>query len=117
MNLIQQITNDPRQKQTLILPDGSSMDFVIEYKPQQLGWFIVNLTYKLFSVGNIRIVTSPNILHQFKNQIPFGIACFVTENQEPTTLQDFATGRATLFMLTADEVLFYSEVLSGQVST
>ena len=116
MNLIQNLTDDFKQDQNLILPDGTTMSMSIEYKPQQLGWFITQLIYQTFEVDNIRICTSPNILRQFKNLIPFGLACFTTGNAEPTTQEDFLSGRSQLYLLTSDEVIQFEHILTGALS-
>lgn len=115
MQIIQQITSDAKQKQTFVLPDGTTFDLELSYKTQQIGWFITKLTYLDFTLENMRICTSPNILHQFRNQLPFGIGCFVTDNDEPTQQQDFSSGRASLLLLTQEEVLEFYEVVSGQI--
>lgn len=110
---ITQLTSNAKQNQNLILQDGTSIFIEIEYKPQQLGWFITNLAYRSFSVQNIRITTSPNMLRQFKNQIPFGMACFTVANQDPTLQEDFSSNRSQLYILTADEVAAYEAYLNG----
>lgn len=113
MNIIQQITNDPFQTQTLILPDGTSLVLTIYFVPLQLGWFITSLTYQNFIIQGLRITNSPNMLYQFQNQIPFGLACFSTQNREPTQQEDFSSGASVLFILTQAECEQYAELLSG----
>jgi hypothetical protein len=115
MNRIQQFTSDPLQKQKIQMADGSVLSLTFCFKPQQYGWFIQELVYGSFSLYGVRICVSPNMLHQFKNQIPFGIACLSTDSREPTEQQDFSSGAANLYLLTADEVNYYTEYLSGQV--
>lgn len=113
MFLIQQITNDPLQKQTLILPDGTQLTLTIYFVPLQLGWFITNLTYQSFVIQGLRITNSPNMLLQFQHQIPFGLACFSTQNREPSQQQDFSSGASQLYILSAAEVAQYQELLNG----
>lgn len=115
MNIIQQITNDPFQTQDLVLPDGSVLSLTIYFRPLQYGWFISNLTYGDFVINGLRISNSPNMLYQWRNQIPFGLACFSTDNREPSLQDDFSTGASQLFILTEAEVNSYAEFLSGQV--
>lgn len=112
MLLIQQLTGDPLQQQTLILPDGTSLSLTIYFVPLQIGWFITNLTYQNFVLNGVRITNSPNMLIQFQNQIPFGLACFSASNREPTQQEDFASGASTLYILTAAEVKQYQELLN-----
>lgn len=117
MFLIKEITDDGKQKHTLLLDDGSQMTLLLEYKPQQFGWFITQLVRNDFTINNIRIVTSPNIFHQFKNQLNFGMACFTKDNTEPTQQEDFSSGQAKLYILSTAEVAEYEKVLSGQAES
>lgn len=116
MLLIQEFSNEPKQQHTLVLPDGSRFTVNFEFKPQQTGWFITELTYGSFILRNLRITTNPNILHQFKNLLPFGLGCYVQDNQEAVLPEDFSSGRAKLYVLTRDEVELYEEILSGQAT-
>ena len=113
MFLIQQITNDPLQKQTLILPDGTSLSLTVNFVPMQYGWFITSLIYGSFTLNGLRITNSPNMLHQFKNQIPFGLACFSTNNREPSQQQDFSSGASQLYILSSAEVAQYAGLLQS----
>lgn len=113
MNLINQ-TSSPNQKQTMVLEDGSSFTYQISYKRMQYGWFFTSLTYKDFTVTGMRVVTSPNILHQFRHRLPFGIACYVVGNREPSQKDDFKSKNANLYVLTAAEVATVSRFLIGQ---
>ena len=110
---VQNLTGDSRQKQTLVLPDGSLIGLTIYFVPMQLGWFITELTYGSFVLNGIRITNSPDMLYQFRNQIPFGLACFSQSDREPSQQLDFVSGASSLYVLTADEVNQYLEFLSG----
>lgn len=112
MLLIQQISNDPLQKQTIVLDDGTTFEITLYFRPLQLGWFIEKLVYKDFVLTGVRVCNLPNILKQFKSQIPFGIACFSTGDREPSQLEDFSSGNSNLYVLTTDEVLDYEAFLS-----
>lgn len=112
---IEQITDDTFQKQVLILEDGTQLTLFIYFRPQQFGWFISELSYQTFTLKGLRVTNSPNFLHQFRNQIPFGMACFSTDNREPTQQEDFSSGQSVLYILSADEVAEYTRFLSGQV--
>lgn len=110
---IQNLTSDSRQKQNLVLPDGSQIGIEIYFVPMQYGWFITTLTYKDFVLTGLRITNSPNILYQWRNQIPFGLACFSKSDREPSQAGDFATGASNLFILSEADVNAYTEFLSG----
>lgn len=112
MYQIQQITNDYLQTQTLLLPDGGQIVMTMKFVPMQFGWFIVSLQYNNFILEGVRIVNSPNMLHQFRNQIPFGLACFSTQNREPSLQQDFSTQASIMYVLSQAEVEAYTVFLS-----
>ena len=117
MYTIQQITNAPRQQQTIVLPTGGSFFLDLAFVPMQYGWFIKEISYGAsFTVHGIRIVNSPNLLHQYRNEIPFGLACFSTANREPALQQDFQSQASVLYLLSQAEVTEYARLLSGQVS-
>lgn len=77
----------------------------------QLGWFITELVYGEFVLTGLRITNSPNMLYQFRNQIPFGLACISSQNREPSQQQDFSSNASKLYILTAAEVAAYTEYL------
>ncbi len=111
---IQTVTSDALQVQNFTLVDGSTVQITFYFRPRQNGWFIQNMTYGAFQVNEIRITNSPNMLRQFKNQIPFGLACITTQLREPTFQVDFATGAAALYFLDASEVQAYEDYLAGE---
>lgn len=114
MFLINQVTSDPLQKQTLILPDGTSLIMTISFLPLQYGWFITEMIYGSFALEGVRIVVSPNILQQFKNQIPFGLGCFGNNvSREPTQQQDFSSQTFSLYILDSNEVTEFGRLLAG----
>jgi len=116
MQLIQNITNGPLQTQTIYLPDGSSFTMTLYFVPLQQGWFITSLSYLTFTLQGLRITVSPNMLNQFQNQIPFGLACFSAQNREPSQQNDFSSNACQLLLLNADEVAQYQEFLEGNLS-
>lgn len=115
MIYIDQISNDTLQEHTILLPDNSSFILELYYVPMQYGWFINNLTYGEFVLKGQRLCSAPNIIHQFRNILPFGIACFTVSNREPMFQDDFSTQASQIFLLSKDEVTEYERYLSDQV--
>lgn len=117
MYLIQNITNDPFQKQTVVLSDGSALTITMLFRPMQIGWFFDSLVHGSFTINGMRVVNSPNMLQQWRNLLSFGLACYSTANREPSLQDDFASGASKLYVLTADEVAQYTTFLeSGSAS-
>ena len=113
MLLIQQVTSDPLQLRKLVLADGSQVQMSFYFRPMQSGWFVNEMIYGTFILQGLRITNSPNMLNQFRNQIPFGFACFSTNNREPSLQQDFSSGASKLYILTQEEVIAYAEFLQN----
>lgn len=104
MKIITGIKAQAKQEFTLTLDDGSTVLIYLQFKPQQLGWFF-DLTWGTeFTITSFRLVNSPNILKQFSNKIPFGLACLTQSNFEPTAITDLSDGSTTLYLLSAGDV-------------
>jgi hypothetical protein len=112
MYQISQITSDPSQTQTLTLPDNSIITFSLYYAPQQYCWF-ADVTYNTFELLGLMITASPNMLRQWKNQIPFGLSCNTLLLREPTQQQDFLSNAFQLFILSPEDVQEYEAYLEA----
>lgn len=117
MYLIQQITSDSYQQQTLVIP-GSSKTCLLQmyFMPMQYAWVITKLKFDNFTLTGLRITNSPNLLQQYRNQLPFGLACFSTNSREPTQQQDFSSGNSVLYLLSASEVKYWTNLLEKGVT-
>jgi hypothetical protein len=112
MYLIQQVTSNSLQQLSLILFNGNVLNIKLYFRSMQQGWFISNLTYDDLIINELRITVSPNMLNQFRNQIPFGLGCFTSQSREPSLLEDFSSGNFKLYILDTVEVNEYVRLLS-----
>lgn len=112
MKLISQVTDNPLQKQKFVLEDGTFFIMTMYFVPLQQGWFITELTYGDFILRGLRICNNVNMLYQWKNLIPFGLACLSVANREPSLQQDFSSGASNLYVLNQTDVEEYAEYLS-----
>lgn len=103
MKVLTGITAQPKQAFPIALPDGSTADLYIEYRAQQRGWFL-SLAWEGFSLNGMRLVNTPNILHQFRKIIPFGLAVLSLGHAEPTAVTDLADGSTTIYFLDAADI-------------
>lgn len=113
MNLITGLTSDANQSQNLILPDGSSAPFTMTYIDNQQGWFFGISYGSNFSLINRRLVVNPSLLRPWRGIIPFGLALMTTDGYEPIFITDFTSGRASLYLLDADDVQNYENILTA----
>lgn len=112
MYQIQQITDDPSQSQTLVLPDGTQIGFSITYLPTQQIWS-ASITYQDFSLNNLLVVNNTNLLAPWINIIPFGLACVSVGAREPSQLQDFFSAYSSLFILSSADLTALDAILAG----
>ena len=108
MTTIENISDQSPQQMTIVLPDGSALTITFTYKAQQSGWFwdaSWNGQNPPWQRNGQRLCTSPNFLRQERNVIPFGLALSTTDGSEPTGQEDFQSGKATLVLLDATDVI------------
>jgi len=86
----------------------------ISYWAQQQGWYY-NFTHPLLTQGWRRMVSSPNMLRQFRGFINFGLYLNTSDGYEPVFLEDFASGRAQLYQLNAQDIVS-CETLINQIA-
>lgn len=107
MQLISGITSDPKQEISIPLPSGDYFTFRLQFRPQQRGWFY-DIAYSTrtnsFAVNGRRLVTTPNLLRQFQDIIPFGLSVVTQNDAEPTTQSGLADGTVTLLLLDSDDI-------------
>ncbi len=103
MKLLNKINSDPRQQFTLVGDKGEQISFLLYYLQSQTGWFF-DIAYGEFALSGARLTTHPNILRNYNNNIPFGLACVSEDGDEPLYIDDFSTNRIRLYLLSAADV-------------
>lgn len=103
-------TDQPNQSSRLVLADGSIATLVLTYVQNQAGWFY-NISWGTWAANGRRLVTGPNLLRQFKEIIPFGLAVYTDENAEPTGIEDLADGTSVLYLLNQTDVAGLEETV------
>lgn len=103
MYLLTGLTDKPKQTFSVTLADGSQADFYMEYRERQKGWFF-DLIYGAFAVKGQRLTLHPNVLRQFRNLIPFGLAVSSDRPYEPQDLSALSDGTVFLYLFEGDEL-------------
>lgn len=104
MNTIDNLSSDASQVTHITLDDGSTVDMTLTYLPTIQSWQF-SISHPLLTTKGRLLRNSPNILRAFKNIIPFGISCIVSDDTEPFLQDDFVNGRVTLVLLNTADVL------------
>jgi hypothetical protein len=104
------ISDEPFQLHKLAIEGSADLaEMTLIWRETQNFWFM-NLTWGSFSVQGIRVCHLPNILTQFANILPFGIAIYSTNGQDPFLLQSFSNGTTALILLNSTEVAEYEAI-------
>lgn len=103
MLYIPSITDDAKQQFNIVSEAGETVSFNLYYCPRQIGWFY-DISYGNFTANGLRLVVSPNTLNQWINIISFGLACSSTDGFDPYYIDDFTSGRISLYLLDAADI-------------
>lgn len=101
------LTDQPNQLYPIQLSDGTTVTLTIQFWPQQNGWFydlVWDGQNPPFEINGSQLVASPNVLRQWREIIPFGIAVATNSGQDPTDQEDFVNGNCTLVLLNPGDV-------------
>lgn len=110
MLLINRITEDAIQRIFLTGLGGERIQMILRFMPSQEAWY-ADFQRGTFDAKGIRVVNSINLLRQFKNIIGFGIACDTINGLDPIRPDDFLSGNAKLFLMSAEEVRVIEEAI------
>lgn len=103
MLYLDKINSSPKQNYTLVSEDEDQVGFYLYYAASQQTWFF-DVKYKDFIAKGIQLTVAPNILRNFREIIPVGIACTSVDGDDPFYITDFSLGRIKLYLLTSAEV-------------
>lgn len=111
MRQITGLTNDTKQQFDAVIEGYDVANIYLEYKPNQFGWFM-DVTWGEFSTNNLRVTVGPNILRQFKNIIPFGIAISGVDSVDPVTVDDWL-GHNVFYILDETDKALVEDAING----
>ncbi|MDE2019607.1 MAG: hypothetical protein KGJ13_04650 [Patescibacteria group bacterium] len=106
MTIINNLTDDASQVVSVGMPDGSIGQLALYFRATPQRWFF-DFTHSSFPNGAIMgmgLCVHPNILRNFMNVIPFGMACITGTGLDPVSADDFVNGNATLYLLSQSDV-------------
>lgn len=112
---IDNISNDASQITVPVLSDGTRITLTLNYLPTIQRWGM-EIAYGDFSVKSIILCNHPNIMRSWRNLIPFGIGCSTLDGADPFNIDDFSSGRATLYVLDSTDVSNIEDKIALQAS-
>ncbi len=112
MLLISNLSDEADQISKVVLDDGSVAAFEFFYRPAIERW-MMSVSHPDLVVNLINLCAGPNVLRSWRNVIPFGLACVSTDGADPFYIEDFASGRITLYVLNQAEVAAVEATVFG----
>ena len=112
MLIINGLTNDAMQQLTLDGIPGVEINVTLRFMPRIQIWNM-DVAYGSFLAQGIPVLCSPNLLRQWRNIIPFGIACSNIYQLDPYTIIDFVNGNSTFYLLDGDDVASIEQTIYG----
>lgn len=97
------LTNSTRQRFSMEVGNGKSVEFALRFMPTQLSWYF-DFTYDDELYSGHKLVLGQNILRCYKSQVDFGLMVTSTDKVEPFNEEDFSNERVILYLLDQDEV-------------
>jgi len=80
-------------------------------------WFI-DIQYNTKTINGLRVCANINLLNSWKKVLPFGLSVFVRDGNktDPFLIDDFSTGRAILYLLSQEDLVYLEEEYAYQRS-
>lgn len=103
MLYIDSITSDAFQNFTLTGIPGVQVGILLSYRPRVQQWYM-DVTWNTFTANGLAVVCSPNLMRQWKNILPFGLACAGTNELDPYLLTDFENQVQSIYLLDSADV-------------
>lgn len=103
MRQLDRLTSDPAQRYTVVTDTGVTFQLTLKFMPRIGGWAF-SIIYADTTINDMLLVASPNLLRQWINIFPFGLAITSTDTLDPLYVDDFTTGRIKLYVLSEAEV-------------
>lgn len=103
MLYINKITNAAQQQLILTGIPGLQITMTLRFMPRVQRW-VMGVKWQDFEAEGIVLVGSLNLLRQFKNTLPFGIACLRADGLDPYQIDDFQNEVANLYLLDSTDV-------------
>lgn len=103
MTLVDNLTNFANQQTVLVLQDGTTATLTLTFDAATERW-VANLAYGNTVINGLGLCTYPNIIRQWRNVLPFGLAIVTADQTDPFDINDFSDGRVKMYLLTKDDV-------------
>lgn len=103
------LSKNPIQSSTCLLENGNSFILDLNFCEMQSCWyFSINDLTTGKIINGLRLVVSPNLLCQYN--VNFALSCVSSDGYEPAFIDDFISGRISLYTAVGDEFKLIQDV-------
>jgi hypothetical protein len=99
---IDKITNDAFQNMTITV-NNMQVQLSLRYMPRTQTW-LCDVSCANGIVRGVPILSSPNMLRQWRNTLGFGLSCIRFDGLDPYDINDFSNRVANIYILDAADV-------------
>lgn len=103
MQQLDTFTDAANQLFNVPLADASILQLAFIFRGATQRW-TVDIVHPQLTLHGFDLCLGPNIVRQWRNVVPFGIALTSVDDLDPVQPQDFQTGRVSVFILSPAEV-------------
>jgi hypothetical protein len=88
------------QSTSILLADGSTVKIRLRYAAGVERWFVdVSYPKIQLELNGLGVCVHPNLLRNWRAVIPFGIAVTSLDGADPVRMDDFSSGRISIYVL------------------
>jgi hypothetical protein len=95
---VNNLTDSANQRAAVVLADGTVATLTFIYRGAIQRW-AVDVSYGAFAENGINLCVHPNLLRMYRNFLPIGLAVISRDGGDPFDINDFASGRISVFVL------------------
>ena len=95
---VSNLDSDAKQNTAVVLADGTAVVLAFAFRAATQRWK-VDVTYNGKTYAGLGLCLHPNLLRGFRGVLPFGIFCSSIDGLDPYSVDDFSTGRVSVYIL------------------
>lgn len=102
MKQITGLTSHPYQVFTMTDEGVGDIIFTLRFRDRVAAWYL-DVESDTLTLRGFRLSQGKNVLDQYRRTARFGISVLTADNIDPCLLNDWASGRATLYLLDEED--------------
>lgn len=114
MEIVSSISSEPRQKFSLTLEGGGTVQIYLYYYQSQYSWYF-DFEYNGYVCRGNKVVLSFNTLRHLRERLPFGIGFLSTSLSEPFSVNSFENGDVRMLLMNKEDVQMWEDYVYAKI--